>query len=371
MTEHATRMLVTNLFNSWNHGEILSLQAIVSFLGATDRQIVVCCPYAIVDKKMLPEGVSYSGRESRRASGLRYYLNVLINLFYLMKELRRCTVVLDVGGDTISDQDGVVYTLAHCASILLSHVFSKPVIVMPQTILPFKYGFTRRIAKAALNSCLGVFVREQRGYDYLRSLGVKVDGICFDLAFLTLCTGSKREERFGVNLSKYLHTRCGHHPEVLAVLKRLDREIAYVPHVLGDEARSDLPLCTEFSQECKGTVFLSTAEDTRRFISSLSFLVAERYHAIISALSTCTPVLAISLSIKVQDLITDFGLRHYLIDPRDPNFHDILNEKLTDMLNRHADIEASLKLRVAPAQDMARDLVGRIDDCIMALRLLQ
>jgi len=369
--ENRTRILVTNMFNVWNHGEMLILRAITSFLGKSDRDIILSCPYSIMDKKLLPESVRYVGRESRKSWGITYYINSVINLFYLLREIKRCDVVLDVGGDTISDNDGIKYTFAHCLPLLLAHLFSKPVIILPQTILPFKHRFTRSLARVTLNNSLAVFVREKGSYDYLKSLGIKADKVSFGCAFYRGQYEGSRSNLIGINFSRYLYRRSSHHIHVLKFLKELNEEIVYIPHVLADEPRSDYTLCIAFSHECKGRVFLSDAEETRNFISTLKIFIGERYHSIISALSTYTPVLAISNSFKVKSLMKDLGLEEYLVDPFDQNFEGIFKEKVLKILNSHDTLSRDLRPKISYVQRSVCELLETVDKCIIALGRLK
>jgi len=329
------RILITNLFNTSNHGEMLSLGTVARLVRGS---LTVACPYSIGKEEQLPRHMKYVGKRNLNQFSLKYGLHILQNMFHLMREIRRCDAIIDVGGDTISDSDGLFYTLAHCMSLLLAHLFSKPIIVLPQTVEPFRHRFNKSIAKLALNRCSKVFVREPETYRYLRSQGIRADEVTFDPAFYRdqiRRIGPIDASRIliGLNCSKHMYNSGFHcYSDIIDTLRKYSPSLIYIPYVVGDARRSDHVLSVELAQRYGGTIVLADAETTRETISKLTLFIGQRYHAIVSALSACTPTIAVSNAYKTRSLMTQMGLAQYLVDPDKVNFKKRFEETVEAVL---------------------------------------
>jgi polysaccharide pyruvyl transferase WcaK-like protein len=367
------KILVANLFNTSNHGEMLSLGTLAKLLKGS---MTVACPYSIIDEERLPQGIKYAGKRSRSMSSITFYPRMLLNMLFLVREIRRSDVIVDLGGDTISDSNGLIYTLAHCTSLILAHIFSKPVIVLPQTIEPFRHGLSKSVAKLALNNCLAVFVREPETFDYLKSQGIKVDRVMYDQAFYSdpLRKNSPNDNNcitIGVNCSRYMYdagTRC--YPELIDTLQKHSSSLLYIPHVIGDERRSDCILSLELARRHGGTIILADAERTRKLISTLTMFVGQRYHSIVSALSTCTPTIAVSDAYKTKALMKRMGLADYMINPHDPSFKTRLEETVQAALDNRKAIRSHLTETIPQVRNDILKMFEEVNACIGTLRQL-
>jgi colanic acid/amylovoran biosynthesis protein len=260
--------------------------------------------------------------------------------------------------------------------LILAHMFSKPVMVFPQTIEPFRHWLSKSVAKFALNKCLRVFVREPETFHFLKSQGIKVDSVRFDPAFYSsrfLKNSATRNDpmTIGVNCSRYMYDsgiRC--FPELIETLRKYSTSLLYIPHVVGDERRSDRILSLELSRRYGGKVLMADAETTREVISKLTLFIGQRYHSIVSALSTCTPTVAVTDGYKVKSLMKRIGLADYIVHPRDPHFKVQLEKTLNAALSNREVIRDHLAEIMSQVKKDTHAMSEEVNECIGTLKRL-
>lgn len=195
------KILLIGTFCSLNKGDsAMQLSASRSLASAiSDAEITVLTPFPDIDKQTYRD-VRVRGSSRRRpftaltllvrawlwrilSSMLRIDLKALIGSAEL-QEYARADVVVDLSGDTLTNDYGVASTVSHLVPILTAIALRRPVVVCAQSIGPLSAA--RPLARFALNRVSVVTAREEITSAYLDDLGVHRPQreLTADMAFL-------------------------------------------------------------------------------------------------------------------------------------------------------------------------------------------
>lgn len=324
-------VLLTNLYNCSNMGEVLQLRALVA--AFPEDKFTLASWYSFVDKGLCDElGVGVAGpvRPPGKVSLLINAARSIVTFLSWMQlgkpvlsRLLRAYVdrdyVVDLGGDTFSDNPSPVYTLAHCFALFPAILARKPYVVCSQSIGPFRTPFTRLLARHVLKRATRITARDPISYRYLvGELGLDASHVdsCRDLAYLLSPDSTPQPDTIGINPSALAHRHMGCSPDeyarfVATLVQQLSvkHRVVLIPHVygprrgLGSVANQDDRLVIEaiaqlLPSETGTRVKLGTHED----IGRCSYFVGFRMHACISAISRGIPTVAMSYSQKSSGL---------------------------------------------------------------------
>jgi polysaccharide pyruvyl transferase WcaK-like protein/NAD-dependent dihydropyrimidine dehydrogenase PreA subunit len=372
------KILVTNLFNFFNRGEVMQLEALSRNLEA---ELSILSIYSYVDRKVCDLlGVKVVGTHKPRRFLATWALLTLLrallwrltrSALLLNKELRtilESDLIVDLGGDTFSDEPSILYTIAHSYSLFLAKILGKPYVVLSQSIGPFKMPITKALAKAILKGALAVTAREPLTYEYLtKDLGLENVYLAPDIALASplSCKSQRDPERHVVGLNASPLVALKTFPRVnerndrdkkLELFVRLMGELLdyaieryscralLIPHVTGpmrafDERLRDDRVVLKMilgATRNKYEIELISSDDLLsigRGISSCSVLVACRFHAALSAMLAGIPTILLSYSNKALGLAEMLGLHDYVIDVRDKDYEE-LKDHITLKLKR-------------------------------------
>jgi len=122
--------------------------------------------------------------------------NFVLNDF--LKKYLECDIVIDLSGDSITDDYGWTVTMMQLYGLLVGTLFGKPTVVCAQSLGPFRtkilgLNITEKFAKLVFKKVSLITVREEITKNYCDSLELKVPVILTsDLAFLLQPTGTER-----------------------------------------------------------------------------------------------------------------------------------------------------------------------------------
>ena len=262
----------------------------------------------------------------------------LRNRFIGRNSLLRHIVTADVigsiaGGDSFSDIYGIQRLIYVALPQILIILLGKPLVLLPQTLGPFKKAFTKFVAKNILKHAQKVYSRDYKSLKAARNL-VGHDcsnlGFCYDMGFMLepiivkeripswLIEHNRDCTVVGLNVSGLLlmggYTQknmfmlktdyCRLIHEIIELLVQKHRaHIMLVPHVYGEgrKSESDLIACKEVYYKSKQEIhpFLHLLEDNydhhelKALIGRCDFFIGSRMHACIAALSQCIPAVAL------------------------------------------------------------------------------
>ena len=305
-----------------------------------------------------------------------------------LRHLYEADVVLSIaGGDSFSDIYGVTRLLYVSLPQVLAILMGKRVVLLPQTIGPFKYSISKLVARLILRRAERVFARDFRSLDQIAELlrgAPNRAGFCPDVGFLLepveppnldgvgwpVRTGPETP-LVGVNVSGLLY-RGGYtgtnmfglctdyrvlvHELVEFLIDKKGAAVLLVPHVFGEgpNAESDLAACQQIWQELRdrfgerlGIVHRQYDQSELKYIiGSCDFFVGSRMHACIAALSQAVPAVSVAYSDKFLGVMETIGVEYAVADARRLKEQEILSI-VEDCLDRRAEIRGALLDKMA------------------------
>ncbi len=269
------------------------------------------------------------------------------------------------GGDSFSDIYGLVRFIYVSLPQALALLMRKRLVLLPQTMGPFKGRIARWGARCIIRNADAVYSRDRLGPGVVESLfGSKGEPVkvrfCNDVAFALEprvpayidCEGIAPEEftngnLAGVNVSGLLFSR-GHQWSgslglqvdyrtlVLKLIEMLIRDknvtVLLVPHVFGEGGESDPPACRTVYESLKdefaGRIGMVTGRydqsEIKHIIGRCHFFIGSRMHACIAAVSQCVPAVSIAYSDKFTGVMETAGVESLVPDPRKMSEEEIL-----------------------------------------------
>jgi colanic acid/amylovoran biosynthesis protein len=319
---------------------------------------------------------------------LRRYLGLNVKPLIderLLREYVETDVIVDISGDSFSDDYGTLQSISVCSSLLPAIFLGKPVCIYPQSIGPFKSKLTRLIAHFTLNKVKFIIAREKITEDYLRKLAVKAPVyLAPDISFLLhpaheeVIKEMLRKENInkngrpliGMSISQSIarfaksEDRYDWYIESMSLatehlVGKLGAIVMFVPEVIGPgEVFDDRVMCRLILEKakCKGKVLCITSEyqpeELRGLIGQCELFIGARMHANIAALSMCVPTIAIAYSHKTQGIMKMLGMDKYVLDFRNMTVEQLVS-KISDAWENREEIRAELARRIPQVKEQA------------------
>jgi polysaccharide pyruvyl transferase WcaK-like protein len=292
----------------------------------------------------------------------------MISKNYCMSRVAGADIIVSMaGGDSFSDIYGIERFLYVSLPQMLALILRKKLVLLPQTIGPFKSATAKAIAKLIMRRAMVVYSRDHAGIGETKNLiGPNcADGkvrFCYDVGFIVDPVRPR-----GMDLDGLSETAIGSSPVVgfnvsgllfmggyrqnnMFRLKIDYRQLAYdviehlirqknamvllVPHVFGtkEHVESDSAVCELIYAELKPKyqnklhmVRGSYDQGEIKYIIGLCDLfIGSRMHACIAALSQNIPAVAIAYSKKFIGVLKTINAEFGVADPRELEVGDIL-----------------------------------------------
>ncbi len=320
--------------------------------------------------------------------------------------------VLDVsGGDSFTDLYGEKRFQAMCRNKRLALDNGRPLIVLPQTLGPFRDPAKKAEAVDILSKAHAIWVRDQRSYEFLKdALGDNFDPmrhhLGVDMAVLLPKVAPSKALPVqisdwladpntpvaGLNASGLLSLDpetaqksfglADPHPKQLLAAARtvLDSDpvmkLVLVPHVIRPEGdpESDWEACRNLEallgQDYEGRVATLpqtfSATELKWVISKFDWFAGARMHATIAGFSSRVPTLGLGYSDKAEGVFTQCGLEQDVVDLR---CHDAqgIAAAVSESLSRRLATREQLDDQLASVFRRASEQMDGIVETILAL----
>jgi colanic acid/amylovoran biosynthesis protein len=324
-----------------------------------------------------------------------------LHIFSIIKGYLKADVILALNGDSYSDDCKIFGTRVPCsllvwAQISLGLLLKKPVIIMPQSIGPFKTSITRFLARFSLNRTKIILARGNITSKYLESIGVnknKIYETC-DLAFLLEPCSKERTLQIiadeKANISNHPIVGMSISQSIVSFAKNnrgLSRRIFYYSQMA--------KLADYLVKEFNATVFLFASVTERRsqhddriaihevfrrmifkdqvfeikgeydpsefrgVVGVCDLFIGARMHANIAALSMNIPTIAISYSHKTSEIMRQCGQEKYICDINDITFED-MKSKVNDIWNQKEKVKMEINDKVLKMRANLKTTLNRI-----------
>jgi len=287
-----------------------------------------------------------------------------------------CAAVVDISGFAYGDFWGPEKLQRRLGRALtMWHRQRQKLILLPQAFGPFTNGQLASGMRDVLNQADLVFPRDRVSTGYLSDLGVASDKLeqfpdfthevpgrrrgsyPAPKSYFCLIPNAKitvgrtageieRYERFFVDAASRLRSVLGVEPVVLRFGGHEDEKLVE----LLSSRIVPAPRCFTVADPrfAKGLIGSSVA------------VVSSRFHAVVSALGSSVPCLAVGWSHKYGEAMSEFDCARYSLSLKDPNMYDALDEFVGDVLSGglHARLRAAAA-RQSTATDRMWDKVIR------------
>ncbi len=287
--------------------------------------------------------------------------------FWLSKIAEADIIASMAGGDSFSDIYGLTRFFYVSLPQILALSLGKKLILLPQTIGPFKSRIAKALAKYILNHAKVIYSRDYTGLDGTRELiglekGSEKLRFCYDVGFVVdplkpdnMDLDGLLEQRMdasvlvGLNVSGLLFMggytknnmfglKVDYRQLVYDVIKHLIHKkgaaVLLVPHVFGtkEHAESDSSVCeqiyAELKQKYQNKLYMVRGSynqgEIKYIIGLCDFFIGSRMHACIAALSQHIPTVSIAYSKKFFGVMQSIGVESLVADPRKLGKNEII-----------------------------------------------
>ena len=251
--------------------------------------------------------------------------------------------VLDLAGISFVDGRGIPTLTYNSLMTGLALLLRRPVVKGSQAIGPMERVTTRWAARAVLPRVHTICARGAVTRRHLDDFGGLNAVDAPDMAFLLeegepLAVAEPAGESVALVPSEVVrryYERAGRSylefiAEFIEGLRSRGYEVLVVPHAIRPNEpaskMNDGPLAAEIGAMTGAEVVSGdpSPHQLRSALSACDIVVTSRFHAMVSALATCTPVMVVGWSHKYQEVLAQFGLEHVALDYHDLTATDAL-----------------------------------------------
>lgn len=295
-----------------------------------------------------------------------------------VRYLATADAVADVSGIAFVSGRGLLTLVYNVLLVLPALVLGRPVVKVAQALGPFDDRLTATAARLVLPRTT-VFARGDATVRHLDAVGIDHEGSTPDVAFLMEVHDDDR---------RWAHDQRPDDGRPLAVVvpsqvvvgrtddggeRYVSTLVALVDHlardhevvVMAHSARpgrpagrlNDIPLCEQIvarvavPERCR-LVAEGTPRQLRALLGEARLVVTSRFHAMISALATGTPVFVVGWSHKYREVLREFDLEALAVDHRDITTAELL-AGVDEALARVGSIRAAIAAHLDRVRDAA------------------
>ncbi len=252
----------------------------------------------------------------------------------VVKTIKNSDILISGGGSLLQDATSLKSLIYYSAIIALGLLFNKTVIIFAQGIGPLNSCAAKFIVKNLLKYCTYVTVRDENSFKLLESFKVKSDLVCDPIYSLSVkdrnCDGS-----VGIQLREFktMNYNLLQKLVMLIVNKFPNKKIK----IFSLQKTQDYELSKKFEsmlKSMKPDINTEIIEDNIiENISTLEYLFAMRFHAILVALKYGVKTCAINYDIKVEKIANDAKIPLISMEANE-NFEEIF-EKIEQLNSDH------------------------------------
>ena len=320
-----------------------------------------------------------------------------------LRHIAEATLIASIaGGDSFSDTYGLTRLLYVGLPQVLVLILGKPLLLLPQTVGPFRGRFSRTIARYILQHAFRVYTRDYRSLKevealFRSSLNQDKYEFCYDVGFvldpiepsrhevvgLTI-DKPRRSPLVGVNISGLLFKggytrnnafglRSSYKDLVYSLIDLLiskkGADVLIVPHVFGSQpdSESDSVVCEQvfaaLEEKYEGRLGLLRGtynqSEIKYLIGQCDFFVGARMHACIAAVSQHVPALSVAYSDKFAGVMETIGIESMVADARRLSVEEILRG-VEESYERRAITRQMLERRIPQVKAAVLNLFGDV-----------
>ncbi len=298
------------------------------------------------------------------------------------------------GGDSFSDIYGLGRLLYVALPQILVLLLGKPLVLLPQTLGPFKSLPAKAIARYILSHAEVVYSRDHESLAGMQTI-VRTDSsrfrFSYDMAFALEAVAPlegklahlhdllRWRPLIGVNVSGLLYmggygggNMFGLKPDYRDLIRRiilhftsLNAHVLLIPHVFGtgpnseSDAAASAEIYGQLAHECAGRLHLLQGEydhhEIKHVIGQCDFFVGSRMHACIAALSQCVPAVGLAYSRKFRGVLGSVGVADLVIDLSEQSIQEV-RKHVQDIYSRRHHVRTQLEQKMPGIRNSVMNL---------------
>ena len=300
------KIAISGYYGFKNFGDEAILSVLVNHLKSLNADITV-----------FSSDTSYTS-ETYKVKSVKSF-----DILTVLKTIKNSDILISGGGSLLQDVTSLKSLIYYALIISMSLLFGKKVIIFAQGIGPINNSFAKFIVLNLLKYCSLVSVRDENSLSLLQSANVNAIQVCDPIYSLNLNSFSNKS-CVGVQLREFktMNYNLLQKLALFIITKFSDKKVK----IFSLQASQDLELCKQFqalllkfNPDIKTEI---VTDDIINNIAKLEYLIAMRFHAILTALKAGVRVCAINYDIKVQKLAIDAGIPLISMDAHE-NMEDI------------------------------------------------
>jgi polysaccharide pyruvyl transferase WcaK-like protein len=306
------------------------------------------------------------------------------------------------GGDSFSDIYGIRRFYYVSLPQILIVLMEKKLILLPQTLGPFKRKTVKFWASYIMRHAYLVFSRDNSSIQEMkRMLGSKFDQdkfkFCYDVGFVldpipskeinsdsNIISEKSKDFLVGLNVSGLLYMggytrnnmfglKVDYHQLISEILDFLINKncasVLLIPHVFGvNNPESDAQACMKTFDQYKdqykekiNVVRNSYNQNEIKYIIGLcDFFIGSRMHACIAAISQCIPAVSVAYSKKFYGVMESIGVEDLVADPRNLEMDELMMI-IRDSMNNRDSLRKKLKTDMPRVKETVLNLYSTMD----------
>lgn len=315
----------------------------------------------------------------------------------IINKIKNCDMVWDISeGDSFSDIYGTKRFFKHSVLKLTTLNLKKKLIIMPQTLGPFKKKWVKFVAKKIINKANKVFVRDDISKDVISNqLGIRREITYIpDMAFymvpdskmsINKFINCKNKSIIGLNVNALLYSG-GYDgknmfglkvdykkliDELIERILKIDNvELILIPHVITNEfeVEDDLRVCKNIAKNLgsklnKKIYYIDKEyreDEIKAIISGCDFFIGSRMHSCIGAISTKVPTAPLAYSRKFAGVWEEIGLGNCVSDLKTLEEGEVI-ENVMNVYESKDKILEKLNVEIPLLQEKIEEIIDIIN----------
>jgi polysaccharide pyruvyl transferase WcaK-like protein len=303
------------------------------------------------------------------------------------------------GGDSFSDFYGFGRLVYVVLPQLLVLFLGKQLVLLPQTIGPFKGAVAKTVARAVVRRASMVFTRDHDGLEAVRGLAGRDRGrqaFAYDMGFALeprirteripawLAGYDKGIPLVGLNVSGLLFMGGYTHDNMFGIrsdyrrlmhdlidylVRRHRVHVMLVPHVFGtcEDDESDLIACRKIHGGIEDALHARVhlleekfdPHEMKALIGRCDLFLGSRMHACIAAISQHVPTVGLAYSNKFRGVFESVGMGEWVIDIRGCDGNDVILT-VDRAYGCRAEVRSRLESTIPVVRDSVLGLFGQL-----------
>lgn len=265
--------------------------------------------------------------------------------------------------------------------IMVARSLSKPVLLFPNSVGPFRTWLGRSMAKLSLDSCDYLLIRDPISYGIVEKMGFKSSKVLtYDTALLfdqtvPLRAGVTLPEGLVMGVSAGVYSNSLSKAEVekyvTAHAQALDFAIekhgfsvVFLPHYISGLGGDDLEISQKIINQMRNKqhtqiIVTENVPEFKALLNRMKLVISSKMHPAILAVSAFVPVLSIVYDHKQTGFFQRLGMKDCTL-----NIHEVSTERLTAKIEctwgRHSDLSAALAMEIPRWQRNVRCVMKKI-----------